>query len=187
MRCDAREHASAAPHLGYDPATSTWLSSKWIWFFSYTTFYTTVVFLYFYCLNMANISSIFLRHIIISAAVSLVNCLYLVRFEAFTAVTMKNAVFLDVALCTSCVNRRFRGTYRLHHQARLQPPAHAGSSLADFSSLKMEAIRSSETSVYTRSTRRHIPENGILLFMSCWILSLLAVCFMIVSYLIFYF
>jgi hypothetical protein len=44
----------------------------------------------------------------------------------------------------------------------LQPPAHAGSSLADFSTLKMEAIRSSETSVHTRSTRRHIPEGGIL-------------------------
>jgi hypothetical protein len=29
-----------------------------------------------------------------------------VRFEAFTAVTMKN-VFWDVALCRSCVNRRF--------------------------------------------------------------------------------
>jgi hypothetical protein len=28
--------------------------------------------------------------------------------------------------------------------------------------LKMEAIRSYETSVYTRSTRRHIPEDGIL-------------------------
>jgi hypothetical protein len=34
--------------------------------------------------------------------------------------------------------------------------------LEDFSTLKMEAIRSSETSVYTRSTRRHIPEDGIL-------------------------
>jgi hypothetical protein len=44
----------------------------------------------------------------------------------------------------------------------LQKPVHAGSSLADFSTLKMEAIRSSETSVHTRSTRRHIPENGIL-------------------------
>jgi hypothetical protein len=43
----------------------------------------------------------------------------------------------------------------------LQPPAHTGSSLADFSILKMEAIRYSETSVHT-STRRHIPENGIL-------------------------
>jgi hypothetical protein len=44
----------------------------------------------------------------------------------------------------------------------LQPPAHAGSSLADFSTLKKEAIRSSETSGYTRSTRHHIPEDGIL-------------------------
>jgi hypothetical protein len=44
----------------------------------------------------------------------------------------------------------------------LQPPAHAGSSLTDFSTLKMEAILSSETSVHTRSTHRHIPEDGIL-------------------------
>jgi hypothetical protein len=44
----------------------------------------------------------------------------------------------------------------------LQLPAHAGSSLADFYTLKMETIRSSETSVHTRSTRRHIQEDGIL-------------------------
>jgi hypothetical protein len=44
----------------------------------------------------------------------------------------------------------------------LLPPANTGSSLADFSTLKMEAIRSSETSVHTISTRRHIPEHGIL-------------------------
>jgi hypothetical protein len=67
------------------------------------------------------------------------------RFEVFNAVTMKNAVFWDVASCRW-----------------LQPPAHAGSSLADFSTLKMEAIRFSETSAHTRSTRRHIPEDGIL-------------------------
>jgi hypothetical protein len=42
------------------------------------------------------------------------------------------------------------------------PPARAVSSLADFYTLKMKAIRSSETSVHTRSTRRHIPEDGIL-------------------------
>jgi hypothetical protein len=30
-----------------------------------------------------------------------------VRFEAFTAVTMKNVVFWDVAICRSCVNQRF--------------------------------------------------------------------------------
>jgi hypothetical protein len=39
----------------------------------------------------------------------------------------------------------------------LQPPAQVGSTFADFSILK-EAIPSSETSVHTRSTRRHIPE-----------------------------
>jgi hypothetical protein len=38
----------------------------------------------------------------------------------------------------------------------------ACSSLADCFTLKMQAIRSSETSVHTRSTRHHIPENGIL-------------------------
>jgi hypothetical protein len=31
-------------------------------------------------------------------------------------VTMKNAVFLDVTPCGRCKNRRFGGTYRLHHQ-----------------------------------------------------------------------
>jgi hypothetical protein len=46
----------------------------------------------------------------------------------------------------------------------LQPPAHVGSLLADFSTLKMGAIRSFETSVHTRSTRRHIPEDGILVY-----------------------
>jgi hypothetical protein len=44
----------------------------------------------------------------------------------------------------------------------LTEAAWAGSSLADFSALKMEAMCSSETSVYTRSTRCHIPEDGIL-------------------------
>jgi hypothetical protein len=91
-----------------------------------------------------------------------------------TNLNMKNAVFLDVALCRYCVNRRFGRTHSLHLQGRkfreqgtsvsrwlqteatvenasacLQPPAHAGSSLADFSSLKMEAMRSFETSVHT--------------------------------------
>jgi hypothetical protein len=89
---------------------------------------------------------------------------------------MKHVVFWDVALCRSWVNRRFGGWYRLHLQSRkirergtsvsrwLQTaiPAHAGSSLADFSTLKKEAILSSETSVGTRSTQHHIPEDCIL-------------------------
>jgi hypothetical protein len=35
---------------------------------------------------------------------------YLVRFEVFTAVTMKNGVFWDITSCGSCNNRRFAGT-----------------------------------------------------------------------------
>jgi hypothetical protein len=67
---------------------------------------------------------------------------------------MKSAVFWDVAPCSFCVNRRFK--------RNVSTTAHAGSSLAKFSTRKMEAIRSSETSVHTKTTRRHIPGNGIL-------------------------
>jgi hypothetical protein len=42
----------------------------------------------------------------------------LVGFEVFTAATMKNAVFLNVAPCGSCKIRRFRGMYRHHLQGR---------------------------------------------------------------------
>jgi hypothetical protein len=48
----------------------------------------------------------------------LLNTGNLVRFEVFTAVTMKNVVFRDVAPCRSCVNRRFGGTYCLHLQGQ---------------------------------------------------------------------
>jgi hypothetical protein len=40
----------------------------------------------------------------------------LVRFEVFTAVTMKNVVCWDVTPCGSCKNRRLGGTWRLLHQ-----------------------------------------------------------------------
>jgi hypothetical protein len=81
-----------------------------------------------------------------------VDCLRNIRdvgFEVLTAVTMKNAAFWDVAPCRSC---------------EMLLPAHAGcSSLADFSTLKMEALHSSETSVhFTEFTRHHIPEYDIL-------------------------
>jgi hypothetical protein len=33
-----------------------------------------------------------------------------VRFEVFTAVTMKNCVLWDITSCGSCKNRRFGGT-----------------------------------------------------------------------------
>jgi hypothetical protein len=57
---------------------------------------------------------------------------------------MKKAVFWDVVPCRNCVAPDLTGSF------------------ADFlsSTLMMEAIRSSETSVNTISTRRHIPEDG---------------------------
>jgi hypothetical protein len=41
-----------------------------------------------------------------------------IRFEVFTAVTMKNAVVWDVVPCRYCVNRRFGGIYHIHFQNR---------------------------------------------------------------------
>jgi hypothetical protein len=39
-----------------------------------------------------------------------------VKICVFTAVTMKNSVFWDMAPCRYCVNRRFGGKYRFHLQ-----------------------------------------------------------------------
>jgi hypothetical protein len=72
---------------------------------------------------------------------------------------------LETKTCfSSVVAKRIHYLMRKLEECRLlQPLAHAGSSLADFSTLKMEAIQSSETSVQsTTSTRRHTPEDGIL-------------------------
>jgi hypothetical protein len=41
---------------------------------------------------------------------------FYLRFEVFTAVTMKNGVFWDVTPSGSCKNRRFGGTWYLPHQ-----------------------------------------------------------------------
>jgi hypothetical protein len=43
-----------------------------------------------------------------------------------------------------------------------EPTFRRNVSFADFSTLKMEAICSSETSVHARTTWRHIPEDSIL-------------------------
>jgi hypothetical protein len=55
-----------------------------------------------------------------------------------------------------------RGGYLLNTNRTTLASIAAGSSLADFSTLKMEAIRSSEMTVHTRTTRCHIPDDGIL-------------------------
>jgi hypothetical protein len=81
---------------------------------------------------------------------------------------MKNVVFWDVSLCRSCVNWRFGGKYRLHVQGRKIRERGTGFSscckliLSNYSTLKMEVVLSSETSVEAQSTQRHIPEDDIL-------------------------
>jgi hypothetical protein len=83
---------------------------------------------------------------------------------------LKNAVFRDVTPCISSCEQMFRRNYCLHLQGiKICEPGtsvsrwlQADSSLADFYTLKMEAICSSETSVHTKFTRSHIPEDGIL-------------------------
>jgi hypothetical protein len=90
-----------------------------------------------------------------------------VGFEVFTAVVMKTIIFWDMTLCSPMsFNRRFGGTYRLHLQGRRNRFSHL---LVRWfvepisSTLKMEAICSSETLVETqRTTRCHIPEDDTL-------------------------
>jgi hypothetical protein len=75
---------------------------------------------------------------------------------------MTNDVFQDVTPCGSCKNRRLGGRYR-----------ELGTTLTvlllvtanvDLSSpiLSIDAIGSSETSVFIRATRLNIPEEGLL-------------------------
>jgi hypothetical protein len=76
-------------------------------------------------------------------------------FEVLTAVVIKSSIFWDITQCSQLiVNRRFRGTFRLHLPSRKQKTS---------SALKMEATCSSETSVdFQRTARRYIPEDRIL-------------------------
>jgi hypothetical protein len=53
---------------------------------------------------------------VIGHHVSRITVIIHVRFEVYTAVTMKNGVFWVVTPCGSCKNRRFGGVWRLLHQ-----------------------------------------------------------------------
>jgi hypothetical protein len=70
---------------------------------------------------------------------------------------MKNAVFWDGPPCGSYKNQHFGGTYHLN----VKRTANAVPGSQILFTLMMEAIRSSETPILKRATRRHIPEEGI--------------------------
>jgi hypothetical protein len=81
-----------------------------------------------------------------------------VRFEVFTAVTMKNAVFLDVMPRGSRKNRHLGGSYRLQHQGDRNQR-----NMNNIFNLMMEVeVIMFLPNVLTRATRRHIPEDDIL-------------------------
>jgi hypothetical protein len=82
---------------------------------------------------------------------------------------VKSVIFWEIITCSLLnVNQRFGGTYRLHLQDRKNKLSKNPDDLLSlwvlaqlsFSTLKMEAICSFETSVDT--TRHYIPEEGTL-------------------------
>jgi hypothetical protein len=93
------------------------------------------------------------------------------------AVTMKNAVFWHVAPCGSCKNRHFGRMHRLHHQGdknqravtrnrstmgrNMCTTANVVPSSPILVTLTIEEMRSSETSVLTRTTHRNIKEDAV--------------------------
>jgi hypothetical protein len=71
-----------------------------------------------------------------------------------------------VALFGFVINRHFGGTCSLHLQVRCNFLTHFLARVISYA-LKMEVTCSSETSVYNKLTRRHIPKDGILYSHRC--------------------
>jgi hypothetical protein len=77
---------------------------------------------------------------------------FFVTAQVLTATSMKIRDFCNVASYSLvAVDRRFGGAYCLHNRAII--------------TLMMEAVRTSETSVYSETTRRYIPEGSNLRFL----------------------
>jgi hypothetical protein len=70
------------------------------------------------------------------------------RFQVLTAVTLKIGALWATAPCSLGVDRRYRGAYCLHHQGD-------GRGIT----LMMKPLRTSETSDYSETTGRCIPEG----------------------------
>jgi hypothetical protein len=72
-------------------------------------------------------------------------------------------IFWEMTPCGSYKNRLFGGTYRLssvpYESLPIQELTTSFCACSHSYTLKMEAIRSSETSLLIRSTRRHLPED----------------------------
>jgi hypothetical protein len=115
------------------------------------------------------------RHVIIRKLLDSILNVLPVLIRRKISKMLKSTIFCDITPCSPLkVNRRFGGTYRLNLQGRRMSRARnqresrykAGaftlvSCSTYYSTLKMEAIRSSETSVdFQRTTLRYIPEDG---------------------------
>jgi hypothetical protein len=66
--------------------------------------------------ELANLAVINVHNLKFSTIYNNADSSTVVRFEVFTAVTLKNGVFWDVTPCGFCKNQCFGATYRLLHQ-----------------------------------------------------------------------
>jgi hypothetical protein len=82
--------------------------------------------------------------------------------DVLTAVIMNAAIFWDITPCSPYMNRRFGGTFNLYLQGRksVGKESSAKKIAGLISTLKIEVIRSSETSLHIRITLRYIPEDS---------------------------
>jgi hypothetical protein len=90
--------------------------------------------------------------------------LTLVNYSSGSMTIMKKTVFFDITPYGPCKNRRFGGSHHLHHQGgkNLRVRNNVRNDSPILSTLTMQAIRSSETSVPTRAIPCNIKEDGIL-------------------------